>query len=99
MRDPFEVPVSGYVFRKKRRSGDRWMGKWRDADRQHQRVLGRVWGRGGRADPGYLTKRDAQAELDEILAKSRRGLAPAQVRSAARFSSATPRTTGSTSSS
>src|SRR3954454_25327678 len=85
MRDPFEVPVSGHVFRKKRRSGDRWMAKWRDANGQHQRVLGRVWGRGGRPEPGYLTKRDAQAELDEILAKSRRGLAPAQARSAARL--------------
>jgi integrase len=61
------------------------MAKWRDADGQHQRVLGKVWTRGGRPEPGYLTKRDAQAELDEILAVSRRGLLPAQARIAARL--------------
>jgi len=36
-------PVSGYVRRVKRQSGDRWRAKWRDAAGvEHLRVLGRV---------------------------------------------------------
>jgi integrase len=65
--------VSGHVFRKQRKSGDRWMAKWRDAGGQHQRVLGRVWTGRGRPIAGYLTKRSAQEALDTILADARRG--------------------------
>jgi integrase len=74
------APVSGHVFRKRRKSGDRWMAKWRDAAGQHQRVLGKVWTQRGRPSSGYLTKQLAQRELDTILADARRGqlLAPAR---------------------
>ena len=48
------------------------MAKWRDARGQHQRVLGKVWRGRGRPTAGFLTKRDAQRALDEILADARR---------------------------
>src|SRR4051794_27918454 len=83
MLEPYEPPVSGHVFRRTRRSGDRWMVKWRDAEGQHQRVLGQVWTGRGRPEPGYLTKRQAEARLDEILASARRGRLPARARRAA----------------
>jgi integrase len=67
-----EAPVSGHVFRKARKSGDRWMAKWRDAEGQHQVVLGRAWMKRGRPPEGYLTKQGAQRELDAILADARR---------------------------
>jgi len=67
------APVSGHIFRKRRKSGERWMAKWRDAAGQHQRVLGKAWRGQGRPTPGYLTKQGAQRELDAILADARRG--------------------------
>jgi integrase len=67
------APVSGHIFRKHRKSGDRWMAKWRDAGGQHQRVLGKAWRGRGRPAPGSLTKQGAQRELDAILAEARRG--------------------------
>jgi len=67
-----ETPISGHVFRRKRRTGDRWMAKWRDAEGQHQVVLGKVWTKRGRPAEGYLTKQGAQRELDAILADARR---------------------------
>jgi integrase len=84
------VPVSGHVFRKRRKSGDRWMAKWRDAAGQHQRVLGRAWSRRGRPPAGYLTKQGAQKELDAILADARRGqlVAPARPSGGATFADA-----------
>jgi integrase len=48
------------------------MAKWRDAEGQHQVVLGRAWTKRGRPPPGYLTKAEARRELDEILADARR---------------------------
>jgi len=36
-----------HIFRRKRKLGDRWMAKWRDAEGQHQAVLGRAWTRRG----------------------------------------------------
>jgi integrase len=74
------APVSGHIFRKERKSGDRWMAKWRDAAGQHQRVLGRAWTQRGRPPEGYLTKQLAQRELDAILADARRGQLIAPVR-------------------
>lgn len=67
-----EAPISGHVFRRKRKSGDRWMAKWRDAEGQHQIVLGKAWTKRGRPPEGYLTKQGAQRELDAILADARR---------------------------
>jgi integrase len=71
----------------KRKSGDRWMAKWRDAGGQHQRVLGRAWISRGRPPEGYVTKQAAQRELDAILADARRGqlLAPARPASGVTF--------------
>lgn len=66
-----EAPISGHVFRRKRKSGDRWMAKWRDAEGQHQVVLGKAWTKRGRPAEGYLTKQGAQRELDAILADAR----------------------------
>jgi integrase len=84
------APVSGHVFRMKRKSGDRWVAKWRDAAGQHQRVLGKAWTQRGRPPGGYLTKRAAQRELDAILADARRGqlLAPARPASGVTFAEA-----------
>ena len=78
--DFHEARVSGHIFRIKRRSGDRWMIKWRDAAGQHQRALGRVWTQRGRPRGGYLTKQGAERELDAVLADARRGqlIAPLQ---------------------
>jgi integrase len=67
-----EAPISGHVFRRKRKSGDRWMAKWRDGEGQHQAVLGKAWTKRGRPAEGYLTKQGAQRELDAILADARR---------------------------
>jgi integrase len=67
-----EVPISGHIFKKVRKSGDRWMAKWRDAEGQHQVVLGRVWAKRGKPAEGYLTKQGAQRELDAILTDARR---------------------------
>ncbi len=75
-------PVSGHVFRKRRKSGDRWMAKWRDSGGQHQRVLGKVWTGRGRPQQGFLTKQGAQLELDAILADARRGQLVAAARPA-----------------
>ncbi len=84
------APVSGHVLRMKRKSGDRWMAKWRDAAGQHQRVLGKAWTQRGRPGEGYLTKQAAQRELDAILADARRGqlLAPARPASGVTFADA-----------
>ncbi len=48
------------------------MAKWRDAEGQHQVVLGRAWTKRGKPAEGYLTKQGAQRELDAILADARR---------------------------
>lgn len=66
-------PVSGHLQRVRRQSGDRWRVKWRDAAGvEHLRVLGRVWTGKGRPAEGYLTKQEAQRQLDEILVQARR---------------------------
>ncbi len=67
-----ETPISGHVFRRPRKSGDRWMAKWRDGEGQHQVVLGRAWTKRGKPAEGYLTRQTAQRELDAILADARR---------------------------
>jgi integrase len=48
------------------------MAKWRDAEGQHQVVLGKVWTKRGKPAEGYLTKQGARRELDAILADARR---------------------------
>jgi hypothetical protein len=67
-------PVSGHVFRLKRKRGDRWYMKYRLPDgRQVQKLIGPAWtSRKGAPPPGHYTKRTAQAFLDETLARARR---------------------------
>ena len=88
MYAPSTRPVSGHIFRMKRQSGDRWMAKWRDANGQHQRVLGRAWTGRGRPADGYLTKQLAQRELDAILTDARRGQLVGRRRTGATFADA-----------
>jgi integrase len=66
-------PVSGHLRRVARKSGDRWRVKWRDAAGvEHKKVLGRVHTGRGQPRPGYLTRHEAQRQLDAILAEARR---------------------------
>jgi integrase len=79
--------VSGHVFLAERKSGARWYMKYRLPDgRQVQRLIGRAW-TSKREDPpaGYLTKRAAQAVLDDTLVRARRGELGGVVRTGARF--------------
>ena len=78
-------PVSGHTYRQERRSGPRWVAKWRDGAGQHKRVLGKAWVGKGRPADGYFTKRLAQQALDEILADARRGALATQARTGVTF--------------
>jgi integrase len=83
-----KTPVSGHVYRQERRSGPRWVAKWRDGAGQHKRVLGKAWSGKGRPAEGYFTKRLAQQALDEILADARRGALASQTRTGVTFADA-----------
>ena len=71
-------PVSGHVFKVERQRGAQWYAKYRLPDgRQVQRRIGPHWPNRNSAPPaGYFTKRTAQAWLDEVLVKARRGDLP-----------------------
>jgi integrase len=71
-------PVSGLVFSVDRKRGPQWYAKYRLPDgRQVQRLIGPHWSdRSSLPPPGYFTKRTAQAWLDEVLVKARRGELP-----------------------
>ena len=57
--------------------------------RQVQRRIGPHWSeRGSAPPPGYFMKRTAQAWLDEVLVKARRGELPGAARSNATFADA-----------
>ena len=80
------APVSGHVFRVERKRGPQWYVKYRLPDgRQAQKRLGPAWTQRGRPPLGYLTKRTAEAALDEILAEARRGRVAGSVRTGATF--------------
>jgi integrase len=82
--------VSGHVFLVERKSGARWYMKYRLPDgRQVQRMIGPAW-TSMREDPpaGHVTKRGAQAVLDDTLARARRGEFGGVVRTGARFAEA-----------
>lgn len=82
-------PVSGHVFRLERKRGPVWYAKYRLPDgRQVQKKIGPAWTRRGRPAPGYFTKHTAQAWLDDLLARARRGTLPGSVRTGALFSDA-----------
>ena len=75
MATPPASAVSGHVFRVERKRGPQWYMKYRLPDgRQVQQRIGPVWTSKREEPPaGYFTKRTAQAELDDTLAKARRG--------------------------
>ncbi len=73
--------VSGHVFRVERATGPRWYVKYRLPDgRQVQKALGPAWTRGGRPEPGFWTKRLADAELRRILTEAQNGTLAGMVR-------------------
>jgi integrase len=82
-------PVSGHAFLVQRARGPQWYVKFRLPDgRQVQRRLGPAWTGRGRPATGYLTRRSAQAVLDELLAQARAGTLPGMVRTGATFAQA-----------
>jgi integrase len=83
-------PVSGHVFKIERQRGAQWYAKYRLPDgRQVQKRIGPHWsGRGSAPPPGYFTKRTAQAWLDEVLVKARRGELHGAARTDAAFADA-----------
>src|SRR4051794_34230186 len=67
-------PVSGHVFRVKRKRGAQWYAKYRLPDgRQVQKRLGPEWTERGRPPAGYFTPKTAQDALHAILTDVRRG--------------------------
>jgi integrase len=65
-------PVSGHVYKVKRRRGDQWYAKYREPDgRQVQRRIGPHWSKRTIPPAGYFTKRTAQAWLDAKLTELR----------------------------
>src|SRR5712691_5982667 len=82
-------PVSGHVFRVERKRGPVWYAKYRLPDgRQVQKRLGPAWTERGRPPSGFLTKRTAEAWLQETLSEARRGTLPGLVRTGATFADA-----------
>jgi integrase len=71
MSSPTPQPVSGHIYVKERVSGKRWYVRWRDANGEHRKLLGRTWEGHGTPPPGYLRRREANAELQRILVAAR----------------------------
>src|SRR5260370_33564878 len=83
------VRPSGHVFRVERKRGEVWYAKYRLPDgRQVQKRLGPAWTERGRPPSGFLTKRTAEAWLQDTLAEARRGTLPGLVRTGATFADA-----------
>jgi len=82
-------PISGHVYRAERARGPVWYAKYRLPDgRQVQKKLGPAWTARGRPATGFLTKRTAEAWLDETLASARRGELAGMVRTGTTFAEA-----------
>lgn len=78
------LPPSGHVFCVERRRGPVWYAKYRLPDgRQVQKKIGPAWTGRGRPAAGFLTKRLAEAWLDDILAQARRAELPGMVQTGA----------------
>lgn len=74
------------MFRVPRKRGDQWYAKYRLPDgRQVQRRMGPHWTARSAPPEGYFTKRTAQAWLDDVLARARRGQLPGMVRTGTTF--------------
>lgn len=72
--------ITGHVRRVKRSTGTRLYFAWRDVDgKQHQKLLGREWTRGGDPPRGFLTMKQAKAVKDERLVDMNREAAAAPV--------------------
>lgn len=68
---------SGHVFRVDRSRGPVWYAKYRLPNgRQVQKKIGRAWHERGRPPAGYFTKRAAEAWLQDVLSRARRGNLP-----------------------
>ncbi len=72
MLDP-SAPISGHIYLREGKRRSVWYAKWRDQQGQHQQRLGPAWTSKGAPPPGQLRRRDAQAQLEEILVEARRG--------------------------
>ncbi|MDQ6750389.1 MAG: site-specific integrase [Actinomycetota bacterium] len=74
------LPPSGHVFRVERARGPVWYAKYRLPDgRQVQKKVGPAWTGRGRPAAGYVTKRLAEAWLDDVLAQARRAELPGMI--------------------
>jgi integrase len=83
------LPISGHVWRREGARRPVWYAKYRLPDgRQVQRRIGLAWTERGRPEPGFFTRRSAQAGLDDLLAEARRGELPGMVRTGATFADA-----------
>jgi integrase len=65
--------ISGHVYLREGKRRSAWYAKWRDQQGQHQKRLGLAWSGKGAPPAGFLRRRDAQAQLEEILVEARRG--------------------------
>ncbi len=71
------VEPSGHVFAREGARGTVWYAKYRLPDgRQVKKRIGPAWTKRGRAPEGRLTRREAEAWLDEVLGQARRGRCP-----------------------
>jgi integrase len=81
----FSRSVSGHVKLRRGKLRSTWYAKWRDAQGvQRERKLGLLWDQKGAAPDGYLTEKDADAQLQAILTDARRG-AVEQIRTGVTF--------------
>jgi integrase len=80
---------TGIVYRVERKRGPVWYAKYRLPDgRQIQKKLGPAWTERGRPPVGFVTKRQAEAWLRDVLSQARHGTLPGMVRSGATFADA-----------
>ena len=80
---------SGHVFRVERKRGPAWYAKYRlPGGRQVQKRIGPAWTERGRPPAGFVTKRIAEAWLQDTLAEARRGTLHGMVRIGATFADA-----------
>jgi integrase len=69
------APISGHLDLYEGKLKSTWYAKWRDQAGQHRKRLGPAWTGKGPAPPGFLRRKDAQGQLEEILVEARRGVA------------------------
>jgi hypothetical protein len=78
------LPPSSHVFRVERTRGPVWYAKYRLPDgRQVQKKIGPAWSGRGRPAAAFLTKRLAEAWLDDVLAQAQRAELPGMVQTGA----------------